>query len=299
MTERSQKGLRPLSFLVLGLALAQAASSQVLPPWRVDGLASRDVNVWSEHAQPDVPAASNDPVDDAEFAAIAAGGPWTAADWQPLRGPLVAVFAHARADRWADVMGELKAQDLPPDVRDRDGATLLTMASRRGQADVVRELLRRGADADRRGLNGFTPLCAAAVGGHDLVVQDLLRAGASPGRWSAQGQGPLHLAAREGQVRVMRSLVAAGARPQAWNRGGHHALAEAASTGHIGAMAALVDMGVSPDTLDQHGLNAMHAAALNRHFEAVDWLRQRGVAVPHPLTQVLIDRPADPLPVLP
>ena len=299
MTERSRKGLRPLSFFVLGLSLAQAASSQVLPPWRVDGLASRDVNVWSDQAQANVPAANNDPVDDAEFSSIAGGGPWSAADWQPLRGPMVAVFAHARADRWPQVLGELKAQDLPTDVRDRDGATLLTMASRRGQAEVVRELLRRGADPDRRGLNGFTPLCAAAVGGHDLVVLELLRAGARPDRWSAQGQGPLHLAAREGHVRVIRSLVAAGARPQDWNQGGRHALAEAASAGHIGSMAALVDLGMSPGAPDQQGLNAIHAAALNRHFEAVSWLQERGVAVQHPLTQVLIDRPADPLPLLP
>lgn len=299
MTERSHKGLRPLSFLVLGLSLAQAASSQVLPPWRVDGLASRDVTAWSDQAQPDVPAASNEPVDDAAFAAIAAGGPWTAADWQPLRGPMVAVFGHARADRWAEVLRELAGQDLPPDVRDRDGATLLTMAARRGQADVVRELLRRGADPDRRGLHGWTPLGAAAVGGHDLVVQALLREGASPARWSAQGQAPLHLAAREGHVRVIRSLVAAGAQPMAWNHSGHHALAEAASTGHIAAMAALVDMGVSPGAPDQHGLNAMHPAALNRHFDAVAWLRERGVTVPHPLTQVLLERPADPLPGLP
>lgn len=299
MLERPRRGLRPLSFFLMGVSLAQSVSSQVLPPWRVDGMASRDVTVWSEHGLPDAPVASNEPIDDAEFAAIAGGGPWSAADWQPLRGHLIAVFAHARADRWADVLRDLQAQDLAPDARDRDGATLLTLAARRGQAEVVRELLRRGADADRRGLHGLTPLCAAALGGHDLVVQDLLRAGADLDRWSAQGQAPLHLAAREGQVRVIRTLVAAGARPLAWNHAGHHALDEAASTGHISAMAALVELGAPADATDKLGLNAMHAAAVNRHFEAVAWLQQRGVPMPHPLTQVLIERPADPLPLQP
>lgn len=293
MSSLQCKGLRPLSFLLMGLCLAQTVKAQVLPPWRVDAMASRDVGAWSEFTPAAVPAASNGPVDDAEFAAIAGGGPWTAADWQPLRGPLRQVFADARAGRWGGVLAALKADDHEVDLRDRDGSTLLTLAARQGQAEAARELLRRGADADRRGLSGLTPLCAAAMGGHDLVVQELLRNGAEPGRWSAQGQSPLHLAAREGHVRVMRTLLAAGAKPLAWNHAGRHALDEAALTGHIDAMAALVDAGVSAASPDQWGLNALHAAALNRHADAVNWLRQRDVPVPHPLTQVLLDAMAE------
>ena len=60
--------------------------------------------------------------------------------------------------------------------------------------------------------------------------------------------------------------------------------------------AALVDAGVSAASPDQWGLNALHAAALNRHADAVNWLRQRDVPVPHPLTQVLLG--ASPLQAL-
>ena len=292
MSFRHSKGLRPLSFLVVTLCVAQA-SAQVLPPSQVDAMASRDVGVWSEFARPSAPPSSNRPTDDASFSAISRGGPWTAADWQPLSAPLQALMAQARAGQWGEVLATIKADNPNVDQRDRDGATLLTLASRQGQLDAVRELLRRGADVDRRGLSGFTPLCAAAAAGHDLVVQELLRSDAEPERWSAQGQPPLHLAARAGQARVVRTLLAAGARPLGWNQAGRHALAEAAMGGQMGTMAVLVEAGVPAAAPDEHGLNALHAAATHRHAAAVDWLRQRGVPVPHPLTQVLLDAMAE------
>jgi uncharacterized protein len=289
MLSRHSKGLRPLSFLVLTLCLSQAAQAQVPPPSQVDAMASRDVGVWSDFARPSAPAASNKPTDDASFSAISRGGPWTAADWQPLSGPSQTLMAQARAGQWGAVLATLKAHNPDVDPRDRDGATLLTLAARQGQLDAVRELLRRGAEVDRRGLLGFTPLCAAAAAGHDLVVQELLRSGAEPERWSAQGQPPLHLAARAGHARVVRTLLAAGARPLAWNQAGRHALVEAALGGQTEAMDALVEAGVPATAPDRQGLNALHAAAMHRHVAAVEWLRQRGVPVPHPLTQVLLD----------
>lgn len=293
MLSHQRKGLRPLSVFLMGVCLSQLAVAQVAPPWRQDSVAMRDAGDWSEFTKPAAATASDRAVDDAEFAAISRGGPWTAAEWQPLRGALPALMSQARAGRWDAVLATLKTDSPEVDPRDRDGATLLTLAARQGHHEAVRELLRRGADADRRGLHGLTPLCAAALGGHDLVVQELIRQGAEPERWSAQGQSPLHLAAREGQVRVMRTLMAAGAQPLAWNRAGRHALAEAALTGHVGSMAALVDAGVPAASPDQHGLNALHAAAINRHADAVNWLRQRGVPAPHPVTQVLLDAMAE------
>ncbi len=299
MSSHTIKGLRPLSVFWIGLCLAQAAHAQVMPPWQVSTLSSRDVSEWSEFALPDSPPANNWPVDDAEFAALSDGGPWTAADWRPLRGSLVLAFEQARADHWDELLATLKADSPAPDARDRDGATLLTLAARRGRLDVLRELIRRGADVERRGLYGLTPLGAAAMGGHDLLVQDLLRAGADPERWSASGHTPLHLAAREGQVRVVRTLLAAHADPMAFGRDGRHPLDEAAMTGQLNVMAVLLAAGVQADAPDGKRLNALHAAALSRQFEAVEWLRQRGATVPHPLTQVLLDRPADPLPTVP
>lgn len=299
MPSFQRKGLRPLSFFLAGFQVTVMVQAQILPPGKADALGSRDVTVWADQARAPVAPSHNVPVDDAEFAAVAQGGPESAAQLQPLRGAMPALFAQARSGNWGPWLEGMKATSSNPDVRDRDGATFLTLAARQGRLDVVIELLRRGADVDRRGLHGLTPLCAAALGGHDLVVQELLRAGADADRWSAQGQGPVHLAAREGHVRVLRSLLAAKVDPMSWNHAGRDALQEAASTGHIDAMEALVAAGVPVGSVDRQGLNAVHAAALNRHVSAVAWLRERGAPVAHPLTQVLIDRPADPLPLQP
>lgn len=300
MPVRCAIGAPSLSSLCLALALlSQAVSAQILSPSRADGLGARDVDVWSEQARPALPPADRAPVSDADFATVSRGGPWEVAERRPLQGPLVSLFGHARAGRWDEVLRELQASDANPDQRDAEGATLLTLAARSGRLDVVRELVRRGADVDRVGLHGHTPLGVAAMAGHDLLVQALLRAGADPARRSAQGQSALHLAAREGQVSVLRTLLRHHADPYALNRSGLMAVHEAAGGGSIPAMAVLVEAGVPPGLADRHGLNAVHAAAVNRQSEAVAWLRERGVVVPHPLTQVLLDRPADPLPVLP
>ncbi|MEK8086074.1 ankyrin repeat domain-containing protein [Aquabacterium sp. A3] len=289
----------PAALLCLTLSGWSApAVSQVLPPWRVDTMASRDVNDWLEFAQPALPSSSDRPVDDAEFAAVAKGGPWTPSDWAPLTGEVPALMALARQGDWAGLLQGLARTDAPVNERDRDGATLLTLAARQGQLSVVSELLRRGAQPDQQGLYGLSPLGAAALGGHELVVQALLRAGADPLRWSGAGQAPLHLAARGGHARVMRSLLAGGAELMQFNREGRHALAEAARAGQIEAMAWLLDQAQVPvNAPDLHGLTAVHAAALGRHFEAVQWLQQRGATLQHPLTPVLIERAPDPLPL--
>ena len=57
----------PAALLCLTLSGWSApAVSQVLPPWRVDTMASRDVNDWLEFAQPALPSSSDRPVDDAD-----------------------------------------------------------------------------------------------------------------------------------------------------------------------------------------------------------------------------------------
>lgn len=280
-------------------ALLSALGSALCTASHAQDISSGDVTEWSAFALPPVAPASNLPVDETEFAALSRGGPWAASQWQPLTGAQRQAFEQARAGRWDALLATLKADSPLPDAQDRDGATLLTLAARRGRLDVANELLRRGADVERRGLSGLTPLGAAAMGGHHLIVQDLLRAGAQPERWSASGHTPLQLAAREGHVLAVRVLLNAKADPMAFGKDGRHALGEAAQTAQHEVMAALLAAGVQADAPDQNGLNALHAAALSRQFATVEWLRQKGGTVRHPLTQVLLDRPADVLPRLP
>jgi Ankyrin repeats (3 copies)/Ankyrin repeats (many copies)/Ankyrin repeat len=287
--------IHPVALRVCWLPAATLAFVLCNPADAQD-IVSGDLTEWSAFARPPAGSASHLPVDDTEFAALGRGGPWAASQGRPLGGVLTVAFEQARAGRWDALMDTLRADSPWPEAQDRDGATLLTLAARQGRLDVANELLRRGADVERRGLWGLTPLGAAAMGGHALIVQALLRAGAQPERWSANGHTPLQLASRGGHVMAVRALLAAKADPMAFGKEGTHALAEAARAAQFEVMGELLAAGVQADAPDRNGLNAVHAAALSRQFAAVEWLRERGGTLPHPLTQVLLDRPADALP---
>lgn len=297
MFVRRCEGLRPLFVFGLLAALAGGASAQIAPASSWASKVAADVSDWSDFVGTSPEPLRTGPLDEAAFAVLRQGGPWTEQDHRPLTQAQRELMRLAKEGQWAATLTLLKQGVEQPDARDLDGATLLTLAARAGELQVVRELLRRGADGDRSGLHGQTPLGAAASAGHDLVVQDLLRAGARVSLPGAGGQSALHLAARGGHLKAMRQLIQAGADVHAVNQGGRHALAEAALFGQTEAMALLVQAGVSASEPDQQGLNALHAAALGDQAEAVQWLRARSVPVPHPLTQVLIDnmgqRPLD------
>ena len=113
------------------------------------------------------------------------------------------------------------------------------------------------------------------------------------GPWSVADTPVVPTGTRAGHPRVVRQLLKAHADPMAWNRDGRHALSEAALGGQVAVMDMLVASGLDAGTPDRHGLNALHAAALGRQPVAASWLRQHGVQVTHPLTQVLIDKPED------
>jgi len=297
MFVRRCEGLGPLFVLGLLTAFAGGAQAQIAPVSSWASQVSADVTDWSGFAAASAEPVRTGPLDEAAFAVLRQGGPWTEQAHQPLTSAQRELMRMAKQGQWVAMMAELKQGVEQPDARDLDGATLLTLAARAGELQVVRELLRRGADCDLPGRHGQTPLGAASASGRDLVVQDLLRAGARVNQPSAFGQGALHLAARGGHLKAMRQLLQAGADIRATNHAGRRALAEAALHGRIDAMALLVQAGASASEPDQQGLNALHAAALGEQAEAVQWLRARSVPVPHPLTQVLIDnmgqRPLD------
>lgn len=283
------KGLRPLSFFVLGLTLVSAAVAQIAPANRAPGRASGDVSEFSEFIRPAAEPTRTGPLLDSEFASLAQGGPWGQALRANLTPEALQAFEHARAGRWAEVKTLLGQGVVAPDARDEQGHTLLTLAASQGQVAALRDVLASGANPDLAGWRGLTPLAVAAWRGHELVVRELIMVGANPSLPAAARQTPLHLAAQMGQVRVMALLLRAGADANAFNRDGLTPLGEAARMGRTDAMARLVEAGVPVGQLDRHGLNAVHAAALTEQADAVAWLRARGVPVPGPVTQMLID----------
>jgi hypothetical protein len=288
-------GLGPLhSFarpFLLGLlwVAAGGAQAQIPPVGEHARNTSRDAHEWAGFMSVQSEPERKGPVLDTQFQTLKQGGPWMAQTFDKQPAALQALMASAREGRWVDLLTALKASQFNPNVRDEQGATLLSLAARAGELDVCRELIKHGADVDQPGWSGYTPLGAAAFAGHELVVRDLLRAGAGPELPSRNGQLPLHLAATSGQVRVVKMLLAAKADPKAYNQAGRHALAEAALNGQIGVMALLVDAGMSVSEPDQHRLNALHAAALGAQPQAAQWLQARGVPVPGVMSQILLD----------
>jgi hypothetical protein len=296
------RGFGPLhSFarpVLAGLLCVAASGAQAQIPPVADHArnTSRDAHEWAAFTSVQSEPERKGPVLDTQFQTLKQGGPWVAESFDQQPAALQALLAAAREGRWPELLTALKALQFNPNIRDEQGATMLSLAARAGELDVCRELIKRGADVDQPGWSGYTPLGAAAFAGHELVVRDLLRAGAGTEVLSRNGQLPLHLAATSGQVRVVKQLLAAKADPKAFNQAGRHALAEAAMNGQIGVMALLVDKGMGVAEPDQHRLNALHAAALGAQTQAAQWLQARGVPVPGVVTQILLDVMAEGAP---
>lgn len=286
-----KRGLGPLrswAFCLMS-GTAGACLAQIPPAFDHARNTSRDAGEWSGFATQQIEPERKGPVLDEQFQSLRQDGPWRVARFADQPAGYQALMAMAREGRWDEALPSLKASSFNLNVRDEQGATLLSLAARAGELAWCQELIKRGANVDQPGVSGDTPLGAASFAGHALVVRELLRAGAGVDVPSRSGQWPLHLAASTGQLKVVRMLLDAQADPGAFNQAGRHALAEAALNGQLGVMALLVDAGVSPALPDRYRLNALHAAALGAQPDAAAWLKARGVTSPGAVTQILLD----------
>ncbi len=113
--------------------------------------------------------------------------------------------------------------------RDREGATLLMLASHAGNLPMVLALIEAGADVNASDERGWTPLMKAAYNaeldrGFADVAQALIDAGANVEAPIAYGIRPLMLAAGYGETAVVETLLKEGADVMARNEGGLTAL---------------------------------------------------------------------------
>ncbi len=124
------------------------------------------------------------------------------------------------------------------DTADREGNTLLMLASRNGHAAIVSYLLSRKAAVNTRNKFGDTALMAASLKGHVEVAKLLIENGAevnSPGAWA-----PLHYAAFEGRAGMIRFLMDHGADKNAIAPNEYTPLMLAVRNGHEEAARALL-----------------------------------------------------------
>ncbi|KAK0616139.1 Tankyrase-1 [Lasiodiplodia hormozganensis] len=96
----------------------------------------------------------------------------------------------------------------PPrfNMKNKTGATFLSLACSLGYGRVVAGLLARGANPDTRDRGGYTPLMMAAMHGHSQIVRRLILKGADPMMRSLQGYLASDLATSEEVLNALQRV---------------------------------------------------------------------------------------------
>ena len=120
------------------------------------------------------------------------------------------VFGYARGGQ-AELLGDLLAQGLPPNLRNERGDSLLMLACYHGHEAAARLLLDHGADPDLANDRGQTPLAGAAFKGDAGIVRLLVARGAAIDSRGEGGRTALMVAAMFNRAEIVRLLLAHGA----------------------------------------------------------------------------------------
>jgi uncharacterized protein len=131
----------------------------------------------------------------------------------------------------ASMLGRLLEKDLPPNLRNHKGDSLLMLASYHGHLDAARVLLEHGADPNTRNDNGQSPLAGAGFKGNLAMATLLLDHGAEVDATTPDGKTALMMAAMFNRVDIVELLVARGANPHAEDINGVTALSIAQGMG--------------------------------------------------------------------
>ncbi len=117
------------------------------------------------------------------------------------------------AGEWTAIVAALLEKNANPNLRNRHGASALSIAERRSDQDIIALLGNAGARQERSytSLNENLALIKAARIGDTNKVQSLLKAGAKPDVHNTAGVTPLLSATYENKIAVVKILVNHGA----------------------------------------------------------------------------------------
>jgi ankyrin repeat protein len=164
---------------------------------------------------------------------------------------------------------------LDPNTTDRDGQTILMMATRLGHRNLVELLIARKANVASRSPQGDTALMFASLKGHLGIAELLVKHGAQVRQ---SGWTPLHYAAFEGRAEMIKFLLAKGAEVDARAPNAYTALMLAARGGHLEAARQLLYADPDLTAKGQSGETALGIAKA-RKAEGLVKLLQRAGAV--------------------
>ncbi|XP_071636411.1 uncharacterized protein [Temnothorax longispinosus] len=105
----------------------------------------------------------------------------------------------------------LQYRKLDINARDKDGFTILHIASQEGRLEVVKYLVDKGSDINAKNTSGTKPIHIAAREGHKDTVEFFLSKGLSINDRGAFNQTLLHYAAIKGHLEFAKFLIAQGA----------------------------------------------------------------------------------------
>lgn len=178
-------------------------------------------------------------------------------------------------------MEDLNSASAYIDLRDKDGSTLLHVASLACNLDAVKFFIAAGADINAVDKSGFAPLHNAMREG----VSEIMR-GVEEGNPEAiknlaaiiaEGADPK--IAREGNIEVVKALIAAGADVNAGHGSSGTPLHYAWRQGKTEAIKALIDAGADINARDESGQTPLYIAVGHQSFEAVKTLIAAGANV--------------------
>lgn len=175
-------------------------------------------------------------------------------------GQVESIHMAAKLGR-ADLVERFLQEGTSVHTRDREGLTLLQMAS---TEEVAELLIQRGAIVnDQANFNGVSPLHRAAGRGSLAVVRLLCNHGADVNATTRWGESPIHWA---GSAAVADYLLSVGAKltqessgVEQWLRG-KTALHSAVVRRHIEVIQVLLVAGISVDVRDDFRLTPLHYA---------------------------------------
>ena len=145
------------------------------------------------------------------------------------------VFQFARTGEHEE-LATLLRQDLPANLRNERGDSLLMLACYHGHVETARVLLDHGADPELLNDAGQTPLAGAAFKGDSAVVALLLERGAQVDAAGPNGKTALMIAAMFNRVGMMRMLIERGADPRLADAAGMPIREAAAKMGAVEAV---------------------------------------------------------------
>ena len=162
------------------------------------------------------------------------------------------------------------------DRLDKEGISLLHVATKKGYTEVVKLLAAAGVNVNKSDKNGETPLNMTSREGNTEVLKGLIASGADINQIIKDGQTMLHLAARKGNIRDVKLLLSKSADVNVQDRDRRTPLHCAIYNEYIDIAKLLIEAGADFNITDKYGWTPLKAASDKGHTEIVELLKAAG-----------------------